>query len=176
LKVSDFGLSALCTPKTLLKNACGSPLYSAPEILRREPYDGRAADVWAMGVVLFAMVTGEIAWHGATLKDQIPFILKGQYYPPPYLSTECKNLINSMLTVSPSKRATISQIRNHPWLQKCSSMVDITMRSPEFTERMNKLMAQKRHPIAPNAEKRNQVVQTTNEAQYNPPQNHPRKR
>lgn len=149
LKLTDFGLSTFCAPNSMLNNSCGSPLYSAPEIFRHEPYDGRAADVWAMGVVLFAMVTGEIPWYGYTLRDQVSSILRGEFQFPSYLSAECKHLIKSMLTVAPNKRITIQRIKRHPWVYKSGSMADLWMRSPEYTERTEKRMAQKMRPLAP---------------------------
>lgn len=54
----DFGFSAMCSDGTMLRTACGSPHYCAPEILAKEAYDGKKADVWSAGVVLFFMLCG----------------------------------------------------------------------------------------------------------------------
>ncbi|KZT24043.1 Pkinase-domain-containing protein, partial [Neolentinus lepideus HHB14362 ss-1] len=56
IKLSDFGLSRfvdLASP--LLTTRCGSESYAAPEVVLGRPYDGRATDAWAMGVVLYAV-------------------------------------------------------------------------------------------------------------------------
>jgi len=46
--------------------ACGSNGYAPPEILTGgEPYDGRMADVWSCGVVLYACTQGNLPWHDA---------------------------------------------------------------------------------------------------------------
>ncbi|KAH7521114.1 hypothetical protein JRO89_XSUnG0110700 [Xanthoceras sorbifolium] len=56
LKVSDFGLSALPEQlkNGLLHTACGTPAYTAPEVVCRKGYDGAKADAWSCGVILFA--------------------------------------------------------------------------------------------------------------------------
>jgi serine/threonine protein kinase len=46
---ADFGLSNFISPGSRLKTFCGSPVYAAPEIIRKKNYDGQAADVWSLG-------------------------------------------------------------------------------------------------------------------------------
>lgn len=56
----DFGLSCTITPGTRLKNFCGSPVYAAPEILRKKNYDGATADIWSLGNLLLLFVCSSI--------------------------------------------------------------------------------------------------------------------
>jgi BR serine/threonine kinase len=56
LLIADFGF-ACWMPNNVANTSCGSPLYAAPEIIRGVPYDGRLADVWSAGVILYAMIT-----------------------------------------------------------------------------------------------------------------------
>ena len=65
LKISDFGLSAMYAGSdpdegraTLLHTTCGTPNYVAPEVLADKGYDGRAADVWSSGVILYVLMAG----------------------------------------------------------------------------------------------------------------------
>ena len=59
IKVGDFGLSSkLKSPKERKFTTCGTPNYIAPEILR-ETGHAFEADVWAVGIILFAMLTGK---------------------------------------------------------------------------------------------------------------------
>ncbi|CAO1631150.1 unnamed protein product [Parajaminaea phylloscopi] len=61
LKLSDFGLSRFIDPaKPLLETRCGSEEYASPELIIGKKYDGRKTDVWAMGVVLYALVCGNL--------------------------------------------------------------------------------------------------------------------
>ena len=43
---------------------CGTPSYMAPEIVSKRPYDGRAADIWALGVLLYKLLTGKFPFFG----------------------------------------------------------------------------------------------------------------
>ncbi|MEQ2168414.1 hypothetical protein GOODEAATRI_014110 [Goodea atripinnis] len=60
LKLIDFGLCA--KPKGglgyELMTCCGSPAYAAPELIQGKTYIGSEADVWSMGVLLFALLCG----------------------------------------------------------------------------------------------------------------------
>ena len=58
VKLIDFGFSKLIEAGKLMKTACGSPHYSAPEVLAKEKYDPYKADIWSAGVLLFFMLCG----------------------------------------------------------------------------------------------------------------------
>ncbi|KAI9718185.1 MAG: hypothetical protein M1828_006817 [Chrysothrix sp. TS-e1954] len=63
ITLTDLGLSKRI-PKPpqspLLSHACGSADYAAPELLLQQPYDGRSTDVWALGVLLYALLEGRL--------------------------------------------------------------------------------------------------------------------
>ena len=117
IKVSDFSLCGLISDTKLMETFCGSPYYVAPECLSKVKYDGRLSDVWSLGVVLFAMVTGERLWDTKNSVTMINQILQAKYELPEYLSPQCKNIINSMLKVNPNDRASLQNLLDDPWLK-----------------------------------------------------------
>ncbi|UZJ52682.1 hypothetical protein CBS101457_002002 [Exobasidium rhododendri] len=71
LKISDFGLSRFVDPSSpLLETRCGSEEYAAPELIIGKRYDGRKTDVWAMGVVLYALLSGSLPFLGQESQSQ----------------------------------------------------------------------------------------------------------
>ena len=115
-KVSDFGLSKFITSGDLTSTSCGSPCYTAPEILSGSPYDPMKADMWSCGVILFAMVTGQLPWTKRNKFQLFRQIQAGQYKVPAYLSRECANLIESLMKVDVSQRLNCEQVLQHPFM------------------------------------------------------------
>lgn len=60
VKLIDFGFAD--NTRRTLKAYCGTPSYMAPELVQKKEYVGTAVDIWALGVVLFKMLTGEYAF------------------------------------------------------------------------------------------------------------------
>ena len=58
VKLADFGLSNRLVPGRPFETLCGSPQYTAPEVLCGSSYVGPASDVWSLGVVLYTFVMG----------------------------------------------------------------------------------------------------------------------
>ena len=63
IKLVDFGLSNTFRSNELLKTACGSPCYAAPEMIQGKRYDGSKVDIWSCGVILFALLCGYLPFE-----------------------------------------------------------------------------------------------------------------
>jgi BR serine/threonine kinase len=55
IKIADFGF-ARWMRQDVASTACGSPQYAAPEVIRAQPYAGKLADIWSLGVILYALL------------------------------------------------------------------------------------------------------------------------
>lgn len=130
IRIVDFGLSTKCAPGQVLKHACGSPCYAAPEMLTREGqkhgYVGHPVDIWSTGVTLFAMICGFLPFEHANTSALYKKIIAGEYVTPPFLSREAKDLVKKLLTTDPKLRWSLPQIASHPWCDSASrSLVSV---------------------------------------------------
>ncbi|EGC30845.1 hypothetical protein DICPUDRAFT_157371 [Dictyostelium purpureum] len=142
VKISDFGYSNIVRPGNLLSTFCGSPVYAPPEILLEKRYNGTEVDIWSMGVILYAMVTGQLPW---TLTDGVQVegmdrLLRGEFKYPSHviLSDDVKELINRMIVAEPSERATLDEIKSHIWVNKGFSMEPDQEYNKKISDRLEK--------------------------------------
>lgn len=117
IKVTDFGLCGYFDEHKLMSTFCGSPCYCAPECLSRVQYDGRLSDIWSLGVILYAMVTGEHPWTVSNTSQMLRQIIQAKYTIPSFLTDECRDLISRLLVAKPTDRIEMKDIIAHPWLK-----------------------------------------------------------
>ncbi|RYH29316.1 hypothetical protein EON65_08895 [archaeon] len=123
------------SPLRVLKSVVGSPFYVAPEVLQASGYDGPKADVWSMGVILYAMLAGNLPF-GHELATCKRFRQFGKWvrestmagvrfwddatvdYPvwlfPARFTPASKGLIVAMLHPDPACRITVGEAMKHP--------------------------------------------------------------
>jgi len=67
LKISNFTSSERLKPRRKLQNSkrCGTMPYIAPEVFVETMFDGKAVDIWAVGVVYMEMRCGKVLWEMA---------------------------------------------------------------------------------------------------------------
>lgn len=118
IKITDFGLSNIMSPGKKFTTFCGSLHYACPEILRGEEYVGPGADIWAMGVILYCLVTGSQPWSAPTSEDILQQIMLEGLQIPAWLTPECTDLIVQMLRLKEKDRITLAEMRKHPWVMK----------------------------------------------------------
>lgn len=117
-KVGDFGFSIRCKDETL-DTFCGSPPYAAPELFKDDQqigYIGTYVDIWALGVLLYFMLTGGMPFRAENVSKLKKCILEGTYIIPPYISEDAASLIRAILIEDPEKRISIAEMKTHTWL------------------------------------------------------------
>ena len=79
VKISDFGLSTILEGSTgAVLSICGTPLYSSPQLLKKRGYSAKV-DTWALGVMVFELLTSLTPFHSYEMKDLIKKINDGRY-------------------------------------------------------------------------------------------------
>eukprot|EP01018_Ginkgo_biloba_P005657 Gb_15703 [translate_table: standard] len=124
LKICDFGYSKSSLLHSRPKSTVGTPAYIAPEVLSKKEYDGKIADAWSCGVILYVMLVGAYPFEDP--QDPMNFrrivgrILSVQYTIPDnvHISAECRHLLSRIFVADPAKRITIHEIWNHWWFLK----------------------------------------------------------
>ncbi|KAK5609507.1 hypothetical protein CRENBAI_007221 [Crenichthys baileyi] len=117
VKVADLGFSTRVSSRSSsLDTFCGSPPYAAPELFRDDCYQGPPVDVWAMGVLLFFMVTGTMPFRADTMGKLRRCIIEASYTIPPWVPGPCQRLIRGILKLVPTERYAIDQMLGCDWL------------------------------------------------------------
>lgn len=138
---SSMGALGQCSltnssPLRVLNSVVGSPFYVAPEVLQARGYDGYKADVWSLGVILYAMLAGNLPFSQelasckrfrAYCRWMREMTAKGVRFDgscvieyPEWLfhskfSSDSKSLIVSMLHPDPALRISVLEASNHTW-------------------------------------------------------------
>lgn len=144
LKLADFGFSSKKSTNTTFK---GSGEYMAPEIYSEQGYHGHVVDLFAAGVLLFIMVTGNPPFIKATANDDLykPIVanridlfwkihLKKMSKQNIKLSSSLIELLSFLLAYDPIERASLAEIKELEWCKlPAATRSDIT---DEFTKRI----------------------------------------
>ncbi|KAI8379434.1 kinase-like domain-containing protein [Radiomyces spectabilis] len=118
VKIIDFG-STVLLPRheerqqhpVYFNKFYGTVSFASPEIILQQPYRAEPAEVWALGVLLYTILFGEVPFQDA------PSTIYYSFVPPrTQVSPECYHLISWMLEKHPERRPTIYQVLSHPWL------------------------------------------------------------
>ncbi|CAK4082745.1 unnamed protein product [Aphanomyces euteiches] len=131
-KIGDFGLAA--EMKASKRHCAGKYFYMAPEMYLGMEYDPAKADVWSLGIMLFIMLTGTPLFDKATPSDAGFRFVKSKGFRlickewdvDHLIPTDAMSLLEHMLQIQPNDRYTLSQVRDHPYLQTSSALEDKT--------------------------------------------------
>ena len=125
IKIADFGLSNLYDKNQLLKTACGSPCYAAPEMINGFNYVPIMVDIWSSGIILFAMICGYLPFEDNNNDILYKKITDGKFYFPNFVSDLARDLIKGILNVDPKKRFDLNKIKNHSWFNMINPKINM---------------------------------------------------
>ncbi|XP_018590797.1 ribosomal protein S6 kinase alpha-5-like [Scleropages formosus] len=143
IKIIDFGFARLKPPDNqLLKTPCFTLHYAAPEVLKYDGYD-ESCDLWSLGVILYTMLSGQVPFQSQekslthTSAEEImrkikqgDFSFEGEAWRN--VSQQAKDLIKELLTVDPSKRIKMCDLRYDAWLQAHSQLSSNPLMTPDI--------------------------------------------
>lgn len=129
IKICDFGFSKHTSIDSAPKSKVGTPLYVAPEVIncgQGQTYDGKCADVWSCGVLLYVILVGAYPFErqqDATVDKRVRLhniyqrIMRADYVYPSWtrLSEGVKDLIGRIFVADCSQRITLDGVISHPW-------------------------------------------------------------
>ena len=133
IKIADFGWAAKPnekpTPEQLRRRkrhnqedemsvVCGTTDYLSREMLKEEPYNEKV-DVWAMGIVMYELLTGDVPYNKRFRKKKRLYerhMLNIKIKYPDYLSKDAVDLLSGMLQRDPTQRISAKNVLKHRWL------------------------------------------------------------
>ncbi|KAK0565716.1 hypothetical protein OC844_001084 [Tilletia horrida] len=118
VKLGDFGFTREFERRKLMDTFCGTTGYAAPEMLAGKKYTGQEVDIWSLGIILYALLTGSLPFDDDDEDVMRLKILQGDYELPDDLSEDARNLIRSILKQNPLERLGIRAILAHPWFTR----------------------------------------------------------
>ena len=128
-KIYGFYLS--CINANNLQEWVGTLSYTAPEILRHQPYDGFKADIFSLGQLLFNLVTRMVGFHSSNDNDQFYTFIRNHQINAYWnqvqfqnlnLTNDFKDLFIRMVAFNPNERPTFEEILSHQWLQEINNL------------------------------------------------------
>jgi len=118
-KLADFGFATKSNHRKIEGVYPGSPDYLAPEVVEQQPYDGMAYDVWALGILLFAMSSRKFPFSkpsetNEVIMEKIKAFQSFDGLETPEFPEEIQGLLRRMMVREPTERATASQLLEDP--------------------------------------------------------------
>jgi len=132
--IADFGVSRMeLGGKT--KGSPGTPTYTAPEVWGQGKYDPKAADVWALGVTLHAMVFGTLPFFYTDQQELVDAVTAPEEWrcTLPHEEPLMVELLHGIIKKNPEERMALQQVRQHEWVLRAPE-VGGAMRRQSSTE------------------------------------------
>ena len=141
VKLGDFGISkGLKSSRDKAVTMVGTPFYLSPEIILNKPYDAKS-DIWALGVLLYELLTFKMPFDAKSLPTLSIKINKGEYAAPSSkYSSEIRDLLKKCLTLKPEERPSIDEILKLPLIK---NRINNLLNEVQFDHDLTKTMVKK---------------------------------
>ncbi|KAJ3328209.1 hypothetical protein HDU76_010389 [Blyttiomyces sp. JEL0837] len=118
VQIADFGISHECDgDNDLLDDKNATLMFSPPEAWQdNQQLHGKAADIWSLGVTLYALTHGYLPFDESSILELNEKIVNSEPEILAKLSDPLRDLLRRMLTKDPDDRISIAQIREHSWV------------------------------------------------------------
>ncbi|KAJ2380341.1 serine/threonine protein kinase, partial [Coemansia sp. RSA 2611] len=118
IKLCDLGLATQFTKDgkpVYIDTLKGTPLYMAPEVLRKSRYTNKA-DLWSLGVVLYELYVGKTPFRTSSMADLKRNIMEEDVVWPKQIPAQLKSFLQGLLQRDPAVRMSWRQLKRHPFL------------------------------------------------------------
>lgn len=146
IKVTDWGLAQVIADGERLHRQCGTPGYTAPEVLAGDKANpagyGTQADIWSMGVITYILLCGYPPYNllpNATFAEEYravtaaPPVFEPEDWGP--ISREARDFVLRMIVIDPNRRWNAAKLLTHPWMTATNVRDDHLMRAAKCAPR-----------------------------------------
>jgi len=119
LKIADFGWS-VHAPSSRRRTMCGTIDYLPPEMVQHKQYNEKV-DHWCIGVLAYEFLCGKPPFEHDDQHVTYRRIMEVNYSFPDHIDPLAKDFIQGLLQKNPEQRMSLSEAKNHPWIQKYSN-------------------------------------------------------
>ena len=155
VKIADFGLSKARNDDQPLTTICGTILYMSPEILLGEKYDGKKADLWSIGIILYSLLFKCFPWNTDTEKDQNEvfadvrnqILIADIRFPHEDIPNELFEILESLLDATPENRGDPLEILDKEYLKNIIpeiplnyNDINLELQNNELSERIQQFI------------------------------------
>ena len=123
--LGDFGMAKNVSVGVMNQTACGTPIYVAPEVIKRESYDCKV-DIWSLGVLLYRMVFGMFPFMNVNLMELMRDIAEKEVVIRDDCDKCLVDLLKRMLDKDPERRVSAREALNHDWFCDCQVVEERT--------------------------------------------------
>ena len=146
VKIADLGVSTVLHTTQLARTQIGTPLYLAPEVWKRRPYDSKC-DMWSLGVLLYEMMTFTYPFTARTTQELAQRVCIGKYTAPRGYSSDLVAIVRRLLQVNPILRPSVDELLGAQCIKARIGMLSTFTEDHEALEPDDKLLSTIKVPM-----------------------------